>query len=733
MSGVSAATQAFDGAPSAASHALDAPAAHRGRGHERLRVRGRALPRPRPELVGLLALAALLNLWALSRNGWANEYYSAAVRSMSSSWHNFLYASFDGGGVMSVDKPPLALWVQALSVRIFGLHSLSILAPQALMGMASVALVYDLTRRRWGRAAGFAAGLVLALTPIAVAISRHNNPDALLVLCCVAALWCFGRALEDGRTRWLVLAGISVGLGFETKMAVALMVVPAIALAWLWIAPRGRLAALRQLLAGGAALVVVGGAWPLLVALTPAADRPWVSGTSDNSIWSLIFGYNGLSRLEGQSGGPGGNGFGGGAGPFGGSTGPLRLLNASLGGQAGWLLGFALAAGIGGIIATRLRRKDKRSGWLIAVGGAFLTTAFAFSFARGIFHPYYVSLLAPFCAALVGAGVGMVLAGGRLARVLGPLAVLGGVATEVAVIGVTPEGLAWLTPVLLLGGAGVALALALVRSTHWRWAALTAALGLLLVAPVVWSVQTLGHATNGTFPAGGSASTGFGGGPGGGGPGVSGGGGAGPGGAGPGGAGPGGAGLGAGPPAGAPGVGRLGLFGPSQAGSRPPGLAGGAGGGPGGGPLGGNSRQVTQALSYIRGHGGGRLGISSQQGASGAILATDARVAGIGGFSGRESEVSIAWLANAVSDGRIRWVLTEGTSGGGLPNDSRVGARTAMAAVAKVCTPVSVVSAAAGSTAGASTASGARSSTASSALEGLYDCQGKASALAALT
>ncbi|HEY2202124.1 MAG TPA: glycosyltransferase family 39 protein, partial [Solirubrobacteraceae bacterium] len=396
----------------ASTHALDAPLAG---SRERTRSRTLPLPRLRPELAGLMALAALLNLWALSRNGWANEYYSAAVRSMAGSWHNFLYASFDAGGVMTVDKPPLALWVQALSVRIFGFHSLSILVPQALMGVASVALVYDLTRRRWGRPAGFAAGLVLALTPIAVAISRHNNPDALLVLCCVFALWCFGRALEDGRTRWLVLAGISIGLGFETKMAVALMVVPGIAAAWLWIAPRGRLAALRQLLAGGAALLVVGGAWPLLVALTPAADRPWISGTSDNSIWSLIFGYNGFARLEGQSGGSSGNGFGGGTGPFGGSTGPLRLLNASLGGQAGWLLGFALIAGIGGLVATRLRRDDKRSGWLIAVGGAFLTTAVAFSFAQGIFHPYYVSLLAPFAAALVGAGVALVLAGGRLA------------------------------------------------------------------------------------------------------------------------------------------------------------------------------------------------------------------------------------------------------------------------------------------------------------------------------
>src|SRR3954447_11952700 len=290
----------------------------------------RALPRlnarriPTPELDALMALAAVLYLWGLSKNGWANDYYSAAVRSMSTNWHDFLYGSFDSAGMMTVDKPPLALWVQALSARIFGFHSLSILVPQALMGVATVVLTYDLVRRRFGRTAGFVGGLVLALTPITVAISRHNNPDALLVLCCVAALWALVRGLEDGRTRWLVLSGVFVGLGFEAKMAVALMVVPGIAAAYLWVAPKGRPRAIGQLLAGGAAMVAVGGAWPVLVALTPAADRPWISGTKDNSIWSLIFGYNGVGRLSGQSGGPGGGAGGpggGGAGPFGGSAG----------------------------------------------------------------------------------------------------------------------------------------------------------------------------------------------------------------------------------------------------------------------------------------------------------------------------------------------------------------------------------------------------------------------------
>src|SRR4051812_23935850 len=288
----------------------------------RRRSQALSLPVPAPELGALLVLAGVLYLWALDRNGYANEYYSAAVHSMSTSWHAFLYGSFDASGVMTVDKPPLALWVQALSVRIFGFSSWSMLVPQALMGVATVALVYDLTRRHFGRVAGFTAGLALLLTPITVAIARHNNPDALLVLCCTAAVWCVVRALTDGRTRWIVLAGVAVGLGFEAKMAAALLVVPAIVAAWLWIAPRGRAKAAGQLLAGGAAMAVVGLAWPVLMWLTPAADRPWISGTSDNSIWSLIFGYNGLGRLLGQDGGPGGGAGGVGApgnGGFGGN------------------------------------------------------------------------------------------------------------------------------------------------------------------------------------------------------------------------------------------------------------------------------------------------------------------------------------------------------------------------------------------------------------------------------
>jgi hypothetical protein len=536
------------------------------------------------------------------------------------------------------------------------------------------------------------AGLVLAVTPITVAISRHNNPDALVVLCSTAALWFTVRALADGRTRWLVWAGVMVGLGFETKMGAGLLVAPALAAAYLWVAPRGRLVAVRQLLASGAALAVVALAWPVLVWLTPASSRPWVSGTADNSIWSLIFGYNGTGRLDGQAGGPGGaiggGGGGGGMGSvFGGDTGLTRLLDSSLGGQAGWLLGMALAGGLAIAVLTRLRRSDVRTGWIIAAGGAFLTTAVVFSYAQGIFHPYYVSMLAPFTAVLVGATAGTILKGDLAARIVAPLAIVGAIVTEVTVIDRGASDVEGLVPIVIVAGLAGAAVLAAKVPSRVRGVALGVALGALLLAPASWATATLGHATSGTFPAGGPASQGFGGGPGGG-----------PGGGGMRGGPGGGFSRGQGAPPQLPGAGSS-----SSARMAPPaGFAPGGGGG-GGGMFGANSN-LTEALAYAKSHGGGTIGVSSQQGASDAIIRSGAAVAGIGGFSGRESEVSAAWLATAVEDGRIRYVLAGG-DGGGMGNDGRTGSSKLMAIVQRVGTETTV--------------------------SGLYDLRGKGAAIAA--
>jgi 4-amino-4-deoxy-L-arabinose transferase-like glycosyltransferase len=706
-------------------------------------LQGRTVPgwlqglRTRPELIAVVGIAGILNLWGLSINGWANTYYSAAVRSMTTSWHDFLFASLDKTGLMTVDKPPLALWVQALSARIFGFHPLSILVPQALMGAAAAAFTYDLTRRRFGRAAGFAAGMALATTPIAVAMSRHNNPDELLVLCCVAALWFAVRALEDGRTRWLVWCGVCIGLGFETKMAVALFVVPGIALAYLWVAPRGRLAAMRQLVAGGAALAVVGLAWPILVTLTPAADRPWISGTADNSIWSLIFNYNGVGRVTGQTGAPG-TGFaggGGGGGAFGGSTGVFRLLQSGLGDQAGWLLGFAIIAGLGVLVASRLRRTDPRTGWLIAVGGAFLVSAAVFSYASGIFHPYYVSFLAPFTAMLIGAGVGEAMSGDRVARVAIPAAIVAGGVTELVVLGNLSGELSWARPLIIAAAGTSAILLAAQLSPRVRATVMGVALAALLAAPATWAAETIGHATASTFPAGGPASAqngGFGG-PGGGGFGGGFGrgrfGGAGGSGFAPGGfAPPGGQGAGAPSTAGGAGTGSAGsgiqgLFTNPQSGTtgssgsgfrrRGFGAAGGGTAGPGG-AFGGDSTSLNAEVQYAKTHGGGAIGVESQSTAAAAILANDANVAGLGGFSGRESAVSAQWLAMEVRNGKLRWLVADsqgGFGGGGFGGDSRQGSRAALAIAEQVGKKVTV--------------------TANGTTVTMYDLQGKASAILA--
>jgi hypothetical protein len=506
-------------------------------------------------------------------------------------------------------------------------------------------------------------------------------------------------------------------------MGVALMVVPGIVAAWLWLAPaaRGWIVSLRQLLAGGAAMIAVGLAWPVLVWLTPAADRPWVSGTSDNSIWSLILNYNGLGRLDGQTGGPGG-GAGGGGSMFGGPTGPFRLLESSLGDQAGWLLGFAVVVGLALVVRSRLRRDDQRTGWVLVIGGAFATTAVAFSFASGIFHPYYVSLLAPFAAALIGAGVGMML-DGPSARVIGPLAIIAGAITELVVLGELGGQLAWAKPVVIVFAAASAGVLALRLSPRTRMVLVAVAVAALLAAPATWAAETLGHATSSTFPTGGPASAVA---LGGGGPGGGAGGSGRPGGIGqPGGSGPGGSGQ----TGGFPGGGTRGFAAPpstqgttgsgappsgaggatSGGGTAGPGSAtsGGATAGPGG--FGGEDSTLTAAIRYAKAHGGGTIGVSSQGSAAAAILSSDANVAGLGGFSGRESSVSVRWLAAEVKAGRLRWVIADSNQGMRLPGDTRTGSQTAISAVAASCKAVSL-----------NTGSGSAT---------MYDCSGRAAAI----
>ena len=265
----------------------------------RLLVRGREEDAAwvRPSLIGLLGIAAFLYLWDLGASGWANAFYSAAVQAGSTSWKAFFFGSFDASNFITVDKSPAALWVMDLSARVFGVNAWSILVPQALEGVATVGFTYLTVRRWFPPAAGLIAGATVALTPVAALMFRFDNPDALLVLLLTIATYATVRAIEAGKTRWLVLAATLVGFAFLTKMLQAFLVVPAFGLVYLLAAPVSLRRRMVQLAVAAGTMVVASGWWVAIVQLTPAADRPYIGGSQDNSLLNLIFGYNGFGRL----------------------------------------------------------------------------------------------------------------------------------------------------------------------------------------------------------------------------------------------------------------------------------------------------------------------------------------------------------------------------------------------------------------------------------------------------
>src|SRR5919202_3382502 len=261
-------------------------------------------------LTAVLVLSAFLNLFRLTNEGYGNPFYAAAVKDMLTSWHNFFFVSFDAGFV-SVDKPPLGLWIQAASAELFGFHGWSLLLPQALAGVLSVALLYHLVSRTFGPVAGLVAALVLAVTPIAVAVDRTNLLDSLLVLTVLVAAWAVLYAAETGRLRWLLVGVVVVGLGFNVKMLEAYLVLPAFYLLYLVTAPLGWWRRLVHLGVATIVLLVVSLSWAVAVDLTPADQRPYVWNSSNNSELNLIVGWNGAARLLG--GGLPGRGVGGAA------------------------------------------------------------------------------------------------------------------------------------------------------------------------------------------------------------------------------------------------------------------------------------------------------------------------------------------------------------------------------------------------------------------------------------
>src|SRR6266550_4580412 len=335
----------------------------------------------RPSFIGLLAITLLLYVWGLDRNGWANAYYSAAVQAGSQSWKAFLFGSLDASNFITVDKSPGFLWVMEISARIFGVNTWSIQVPQALEGVATVALTYVMVRRWFGPAAALIAGATVALTPVAALMFRYNNPDALLVLLVTGGAYATLRAVESGRTRWLVLAAFLIGTGFLAKMLQAFLIVPVVTAVYLFFG-RPRLGRrIVQLLAAAVTLVISSGWWVALVELWPAGSRPYIGGSQTNSVLELILGYNGLGRITGNENGSVVAAAAGGVSRWG-ATGWNRLFNTDFGGQVSWLIPAALILFAAAIVYTiAAPRTDIRRAAIILFGGWLLITGAVFSLA----------------------------------------------------------------------------------------------------------------------------------------------------------------------------------------------------------------------------------------------------------------------------------------------------------------------------------------------------------------
>ncbi|MEA2313445.1 MAG: hypothetical protein QOI03_137 [Solirubrobacteraceae bacterium] len=514
-----------------------------GRGLRRLGAR--AHPR-QLALAGVLALSAVLNTHHLSQNGYANAFYSAGVKSMLQSLHNFVFVSFDPGGFITIDKPPLGLWLQVASAKLFGLSPLSLLLPEAIAGVLAVALLYRLLAPRLGAAAALAGALALAVFPSFVAVSRDNGVDPLLILLMLAACGAGLRAAETGRWRSILWCGVLVGLAFNTKTLAAFLVLPGLAVGFLVCAPGSIVRRGAQLLAALVVMAAVCFSWIAVVDATPAGQRPYVGSSTNNSEFGLTFGYNGFGRVGGQVGGPHEvpvlpgarlelprtahlrhrrgpapstqvilpNGRYKNPTPFGGPTGPLRLFDYALGAQAGWIVPFALFGAIALallLLAERSAsgsrgRRDPRLAVLLVLGGWFLVEALVLSMSKGIVHPYYTAALAPGAGAMVAAGAFalVALARGHL-RILGIalaiLALLATLAVEIVVLRREHYILAYIPILLAAVAVGVG---AMVVRRRLTAPGLALALCALLVAPGAYASTTWLAPVEGTFPAAGT-------------------------------------------------------------------------------------------------------------------------------------------------------------------------------------------------------------------------------------
>ena len=633
---------------------------------------GRRLLRGRPDdpawvrpTFGLLLVAtAVTYLWNLGTAGWSNPFYAAAVQAGTQSWKAWLFGALDGPASITVDKPPAAEWVMVLSARLFGFSTWSLLVPEALMGVASVALVYALARRWSGPRTALAAGALLASMPAAALMFKFDNPDALLVLCMVGAAYTTVRAVDAAGTGagtwWLVAAGALVGLGFLTKQLQVALVVPALALTHLVVAPTTLRRRILDLLAAGVAIVVSAGWYVALVELWPAPSRPYIGGSTDNSLLQLALGYNGLGRILGGEGnggggprsggapgglpgggatpggappavtvpggllggGPGGfgpGGFGPGGGGFGGSPGPWRLFTSEFAGNASWLLPAGIVVLIAGLWFARQAPRTDRPRALLLLGWVWLLAhAVTFAAMSGTIHPYYTVAMVPAVAITAAAGASILWRqrAHLAARIVLAVTVVGTAAWSAVVLTQAGWGL-WLRWIVVVAGVLAAVGLLLPRLLARRAAA--------VVVAVLALVGTVG------------ASTAY-----------------------------------AAVTAATPHQGAIVSAGPDTAMGGPGGGAGRAEGGRGGradrmrGPGGMEAEQASPQLVALL-HGAGTRWAAATTGAmnqAGLQLASGVPVMPIGGFIGSDPAPTLPQFQQDVAMGQVRYFVVGGGPGG---------------------------------------------------------------------
>ncbi|WP_316772181.1 ArnT family glycosyltransferase [Streptomyces sasae] len=646
----------------------------------------------RPALWAILLLATALYAWNLSSLT-GNTFYDAAVYSGTKSWKAFFFGALDSGSFITVDKPPFALWVMGLSARAFGYGTWQLMLPMVAVGTGSVALLYRLVKRDFGVVAGTIAALVLTLTPITVAINRDTNPDPILVFLMLLGAAALLKAVRTGRLLPLVWSAVAIGFAFNTKMMQAYVVLPAFFLVYLWATDLSLGRRIRNLAVGTAALVVSSAWWMVVVDLIPASSRPYIGGSTDNTVWDLVIGYNGFGRIFGASSSVGSAGNGA---SFGGSAGLYRMFNDIMGGQISWLIPFAAIALAGGLVLRgRAPRTDARRAALMLWGGWFVLHFLTFSLAEGTFHPYYVTAMAPGIAALAGAGGVMLYKAFREGsaamgvppreriRACGrswalPAAVAASTVWAVVLLQrVSGSGTVYTVAEVVTGLAGALAVTGLLvgrfmkRQKLMGFAAL-AAIVALLAGPAAYSVSAATTAsTNGTNPTAGPST--------GGGMGGMGGGGQRPSGSAPSGTK---SGSGSAPSGGFPGGSSSSSSGQSM-GQPPSGTSSSSSGKStsdagqmgGGGGMGGGSQVTSEMITYLKKHQDGAtwlVAVATDQTASSIILESGRPVISMGGWSGSDNAMTLAKLKSLVKAGKLHYIIV--SSDGGQGTNSEIAA-----------------------------------------------------------